>query len=134
MRYPMKISRFLIFIVFLFCRGTMSGQITLSWDESYHQLKWSEFIRQVENQYPVRFYYNTDSFPDLVIPGSTEGNDFTGRLNSVLGAYDYRSTLDSDGNIFITKHNSIHTSIPAGFFKGFEDQHPLNCYQWKEQP
>ncbi len=119
MHYPKKIYNWLsaLGLQILLLSGLSAQQVEIPWNESYNHLTWSDFISHIENQYSVRFFYDTDSLPDFKMNVTGRVPGFINQLNGILQPYGHAATMDQDGNIFITRNLKIRTTIPHDFFK-----------------
>lgn len=114
-----RILKISLFVVFLFIfRMNVSGQekpVTLS--KSYNNLIFSNFVKEVEKNYKVHFYYVPSAIPDITIEVSADSVLLPDVLKQNLTKAGFNASFDENGNIFIFKEQEIKTELPVDFFK-----------------
>ncbi|MEO6902478.1 MAG: TonB-dependent receptor [Bacteroidia bacterium] len=108
------------FIIFICCLTATSFAQTPILDKSYDNLKWNDFVVRVEQNFPVHFYYSSDSVFNfkIQINAPTESLDIV--LENNLSNKPMYVTKDKNGNIFITQNSPISFKLPSSFFNSQE--------------
>lgn len=94
-----------------FCQ---SNDILISKD--YNNLSWKEFVTIIEQENSVRFYYNSNDFPDFQISGIDQKVSLPELLSNILEKYDVFVSVDDIGNVFLTKQAPIQVNLPDNYF------------------
>lgn len=114
----MKLStKLLIGFTLLLCQievFAQSPEIILP--ESYNGLKWETFRLMLESDHPVRFFYNPDSIPEIIISFSAPFNQLDQVLENNFSKINITVTADGNGNYFLTKGAKMNTRLPDDFF------------------
>lgn len=92
-------------------------KIQINIPSSYSNISWSQFVQKVEKNYPVKFYYKTDDFPDFQVNFDTDSIQLEELLTDYLLQYNIFFSSDRKGNIFLSKNSTIRTKLPLRFFK-----------------
>lgn len=110
-------TKLLIGFTLLLCQievCAQSPEIFLS--ESYNGLKWETFRLMLESDHPVRFFYNPDSIPEIIISFSAPFNLLDQVLANNFSKINITVTADGNGNYFLTKGAKMNTRLPDDFF------------------
>lgn len=112
----------LVLSLLSFCFTTLaqthnSVKYQIELNKSYSNLSWSQFVKKVEDNYPVHFFYRTSDFPEITINIESDKIPLKTVLTDHLLQFNIFVSIDQDGNIFLTKNTSINTQLPLGFFK-----------------
>ncbi len=84
--------------------------------DSYNKIPWSNFVTKLETNFPVQFYFDSDSLSfEVELP--LNKMKFPELLNDILKPYNYKASFDKSGNIFITQNIQIRTVLPNDFLK-----------------
>jgi len=124
--------------ILLFCLITISfvlnGQQirTVLITKSYDGLSWSDFVAKVEKEHFLKFYYDTDSIPDLNIEVYRDSVSLLSVLNRNLRQYEFRVAMDANDNVFITKNYEIHTMLAEGFFDAVQPEEEIDTSDIKK--
>ncbi len=94
--------------------------------KSYDGLSWNDFVKKAEKQHHLKFYYDTDSIPDLKIDVYRDSVSLISVLNRNLRQYEFRVAMDANDNIFITKNYEIHTMLAEGFFDAVQPKEEID--------
>ena len=86
-------------------------------NQEYNNLSWEKFVEKIEKNYDIRFYYNPDIIPDILISVNNPPARLIDVLNENLRDYDINAAIDHFGNIFITKAHILTVELPKDFFK-----------------
>ena len=113
----MKIRIFAIIVLLASSMSFLFGQserypIT----KKYEGLSWNEFVNKVEGEYPVTFYFQTDSFPQIEMHVIWDTMSLKTVLRRNLRPYKLLASIDDAGNIFISSDQMVYTDLPPGFF------------------
>ena len=113
----MKTRTLLLFILLTAtCSFIWGQQQDYKIDKSYEGLSWNEFVDRVEKEYPVRFYFDSESMPDLKINMVWDVMTLKSVLERNLRPYKLMVSIDATGNIFVTGDQKIYTELAPGFF------------------
>ena len=63
-------------------------------DQEYNNLSWKQFVEKIEKNYDIRFYYNPDSIPDILISVNNSPAGLIDVLNENLKDYDINASRD----------------------------------------
>ena len=85
-------------------------------------MHWNEFVVKVESNFDIRFFYNPDSIPEIIVFVKTSPAKLQDVLTETFGLYDVNVSTDRFGNIFVTKGQTLTTDLPINFF----DYSPAN--------
>jgi hypothetical protein len=85
-------------------------------DRSYNGLPLLDFISKAEQKLPLHFYYQKDSLPTVNILVKEDTAWLVQVLNYNLNPSHVFVTLDSEGNVFLTKDMQIKEKLPHTFF------------------
>lgn len=85
-------------------------------NKGYSNLSFDQFIKKVENNYPVQFFYLTDDIPKIQFSFNTDSILLEKTLNNHFLPFNIFASCDTKGNIFLTKNTSISTQLPPHFF------------------
>ncbi len=79
---------------------------------SLNGLAWEEFVTILEHSSSVRFFYDPDSIPPVVISVGQDSVPLTGFLVDLFSPYHFEVSVDRAWNIFIFKNQRIRSSLP----------------------
>lgn len=94
-----------------------SAEIKLSQD--YSNLNWSDFVKKVEQDFQLKFFYNEQDFPKLTIAFEESQIAIEKLLNEQLASFGFHISIDKNRNIFISKE-SISTAVTDNFFENYD--------------
>ena len=124
--------------ILLFCLVTISFVIngqqikTVLITKSFDGLSWNDFVKKVEKEHYVKFYYDEDSLPDLNIEVYRDSVSLISVLNRNLRQYEFRVAMDANNNVFITKNYEIHTMLAEGFFDAVQPKEEIDTSDIKK--
>ncbi|HSO88344.1 MAG TPA: TonB-dependent receptor, partial [Draconibacterium sp.] len=78
---------------------------------------WEEFVKNIEQEYNVRFFYNTDSIPNINISVEKDSILLEQMLSEVFSGCGVHVSKDNNGNYFLFKEFTLQTDINEIFFK-----------------
>jgi hypothetical protein len=84
---------------------------------SFSNLKFDDFVKEVEALAPYHFYYNPIELDSLKVTVSANKLTVTDLLQKAFNNTLYNFAIDSSGNIFISKNYKIQTTLPRDFFE-----------------
>jgi len=101
-------------ILFMTLSSLMAQNEEVFIDRSYNNLSWNDFVRKVETNFQLKFYYDDSTLLNLKVKINNDLN-----LKQVLRE-NLRplklSFVFENKNVFITKDGSIKTTLPKDFF------------------
>jgi len=95
-------------------------QIVIS--KAYNDLSWNDFVAKAEAEHQVRFFYHTDSIPDIRMEVQNDHADLLSVIERNLRPYGFKVAMDHDGHIFVTKYYRINTAVTDGFFDAVQPE------------
>ncbi len=95
-------------------------QIVIS--KAYNDLSWNDFVAKAEAEHQVRFFYHTDSIPDIRMEVQNDHADLLSVIERNLRPYGFKVAMDRDGHIFVTKYYRINTAVTDGFFDAVQPE------------
>ncbi|MCB9285168.1 MAG: TonB-dependent receptor [Lewinellaceae bacterium] len=100
-----------------FATSLFSQSNPLLSSEKYEGLTWTAFVKRVEDNYPLHFFYREDLFNE---EKRIHFQQAEARLFEVLTDYladsDISFSADRHGNLFFEKGEPVETRLSAGFF------------------
>jgi hypothetical protein len=78
---------------------------------------WEEFVKNMEHQYDVRFFYNTENIPNISVEVKKDSVLLEQILNEAFAGYGVHISKDNNGNYFLFKEFKLQTDIKDIFFK-----------------
>ena len=113
-----KTLRLIVFISLLisFTINGYSQTENIKLSDSYNKIPWSNFVTKLETNFPVQFYYDSDSL-NFEVELPIDKMKFPELLNDILKPYNYKASFDKSGNIFLTKNIQVRTVLPNDFLK-----------------
>lgn len=106
----------LFFLVFLISQvAGQKNEIYLT--QEYDNLRLTEFIVKIENNYNVKFYYNPEIIPEINITVETTPSKLKDVLADNFKDEGINVSIDNLGNIFLTKGHKLTTELPIDFFE-----------------
>lgn len=118
MEYLTKVKRYFHLIVVLFClsKNTVGQSTSYVLNRAYDNLEWENFVAKVEQNFPVRFYYQKDTVPRFRTFVNSDSIALLDVLKDNLMPMSIYVTIDKTGNIFLTKQSPIKVALPISFF------------------
>ncbi|MCF8304127.1 MAG: TonB-dependent receptor [Bacteroidales bacterium] len=104
-------------LFFLFICGWINAQekpVTIG--AEYDGLNWSQFVKQVESTYDVRFFYQPDSIPELTLSIKKDSIKLLTALQTNLAPFNIKVSVDGQNNYFILKNRHWDTHLADAFF------------------
>lgn len=107
-----------IIILWLCCLTILlSGQVsTIHIPANMDGLSWAEFITGMERDYPIRFFYDPDRFPNVTVTVEQDSVPLLQCLDQIFEPFGILVSADSSGNIFLLENSTIEGTIPRDFF------------------
>ena len=81
----------------------------------YNNLSWISFVEKVESNFDVRFFYHPDSIPAINILVKNPPASIKKVLSENFEIQNIKTSFDSNGNIFLTKGQTLITHLPKDF-------------------
>ncbi len=78
---------------------------------------WEEFVKKIEQENNVRFFFNTDSIPNVPVVAEKDSMQLEKVLEKTFSEYGFRVSSDAQGNYFIFKNFSFQTAVNNVLFK-----------------
>jgi len=116
-KYSLLKAGLLITALFFWFVQAKSQSAEIVLNKTYDNLPWSVFVEKAESNFPVRFFYDEQGFPDLKMVVTKDETPLKQCLTENLGKYQIKVSVDQNGNIFLINENEIITALPADFFK-----------------
>jgi hypothetical protein len=85
-------------------------------DKTWNGLTWTDFVVKTEQNFPVTFYYQSDSMAGINILISEDSISLARALNENLESHNLFYAIDRNGNIFISQTSGVKTKFPDSFF------------------
>jgi len=126
-------SIFLICLVILAFAVNGQQNRTIIITKSYDDLPWNDFVKKVEREHQVRFFYPVDSIPDIKMDVYRDSVSLLSVLNRNLRQYEFRVAMDANDNVFITKNYEINTMLAEGFFDAVQPEPEIDTAKVKKQ-
>jgi len=98
----------------------------------YDQLTFEEFITNAEKDFRIRFFYNPDSIPDILMNVPNDSISFEKVLSDNLEAYNIKVSSDVNGNIFLLKGQPVITQLATDYFT-VQDQQKVDSTDLDEK-
>lgn len=83
---------------------------------AYNNLLWTDFVKEIESNYNISFFYEEENIPNFKISVTDESVSLKVLLEENLGAFNILVSIDRRGNVFLTKDISLNTNLPDEFF------------------
>lgn len=107
--------RFVLGPVFLLLSFNLYAQEKPLLSGDFRQLSMEQFVRQLENAAPYRFYFNAAQFDSIVINVSFHNQHIDKVLEQALAPYkEYYFSIDPQNRVFLTRHVKVQTTLPPG--------------------
>jgi hypothetical protein len=103
----------MLFLAPLLSSGQVNPVLT---SKDYDGLHWPEFEKKLEGTFPVRFYYNNDSIPDLLVTLDHDTVNLLPFLIRFFEPYNIYVSQDHYGDIFLIKNYTLLTNLSPSFF------------------
>jgi hypothetical protein len=84
---------------------------------TYSQLRFEQFVKDVETKTPYRFFYNPADIDSLVVDLSVENQSLRTVLRQLFNGSKYAFAIDNEQRVYITVNRLIRTELPIGFFR-----------------
>jgi CarboxypepD_reg-like domain/TonB-dependent Receptor Plug Domain len=82
----------------------------------FNNVKFSDFVRQVENGSSWHFYYDETSLDSFIINTTIIDKSLPEALNQIFNNTPFHYSFDVFNHVFITKNNTLQTSLSDDFF------------------
>jgi len=105
----------LLFIIIL-AIPAFSQKNELIITDAYNNLSFKDFVTKTESNLIVRFFYNPDSIPDISIFVRSSPAKLMDVIAGTFTPLGINVSIDSFGNIFLTKGQVLITKLPEDFF------------------
>ena len=106
----------LIVVLFFFSATIFAQNNSYVLNRAYDNLEWEKFVIEVEQNFPVHFYYQKDSIPDFRVRVNSDSIALLDALRDNLMPMSLYIAADKTGNIFLTKRSHINIELPLSFF------------------
>lgn len=110
----------LIFIIGLVtaCFLSASGQNEpVIFDNSYNNLEWNSFVYKAEKEFPIHFYFVSDSLSSVKIHSYDFPISLQDLLEENLTSKKIHFYIENNTKIFVTNSVSLNNSLPYNFFQ-----------------
>jgi len=112
-----QISAFLLLISLLLLHfEAVSQEENLIVNKSWDGLSWEKFVSRAESEFSIKFYFQPDSIPDIILTVKSDSVSLLKVLNENLKPMSLFVSKDLNGNFFITKWQKLRTTLPQSFF------------------
>ena len=117
------LSRILLMTCFIFILSFDGfSQSSYILDKSYEKLEWNDFVKKVEQNYELRFFYEDSLILNFRIDIPVASLPLRDVLNQILKAKNINFSIDRSGNIFLSRDIQLKTILPNDFFKSQQDK------------
>jgi hypothetical protein len=128
----------MIFFLVIATSNAVVGQRKPLIEGNYAGVSFEEFVRNIEEQSPYKFYYRSAWTDSIRVTLNVKNKTVDEVLKELFEQTDLKFTVDENNNIFITKGRQIMADLPRGFFgDGKEPTEALafdySDYEKKEQ-
>lgn len=110
-----KIKLFTFVLIALIINGLSAQTDQIIIRKEFNNLPWNQFVNKLENQYPIRIFYNPEELSSLKLEVISDVPLLT-FLNNLLSPYAFSIIKTPDGNLLISKQNDIKT-LPPDFIQ-----------------
>ena len=107
----------ILFLIVIFTLHGYGQEDKILISQEYDGLSWNEFIKKIENNYDVRFFYNPDSIPEIRIFVKSRSKSLQDVLTENFRPHNINVSVDRFGNIFINRGQALVTGLPVNFFE-----------------
>lgn len=83
---------------------------------SYDSAKFEELVRDIEQQTPYQFYYDSRATDSLRVTMSFQNSEAGSVLGQLFSGTDLHFAIDERNNIFVTEGREIMAALPDDFF------------------
>lgn len=104
----------IVFILLFLAGKSQYNEIIITSD--YNGLSWNSFVDKAENEFNISFFYNPDSIPNIITSTQNETIPLKAYLETQFNDSDIYISIDTQGNVFLTKSTIIQTVIDKQFF------------------
>jgi len=114
----MNIARIFILAISIFLFLTANSQNRdIYITTEYNQLDWNTFVEKAELHFGIHFFYNPDSIPNIITSILIDTLSLDEFLKAQFKDLEIYHSIDNHGNIFISRHFKIATSIDDKFYQ-----------------
>ncbi|GAB3971589.1 carboxypeptidase-like regulatory domain-containing protein [Spirosoma terrae] len=85
---------------------------------NFANLRFEQFVRQIESSTPYRFFYNPSDVDSLLVNLQADQQPIRSVLRQLFEGTRYFYAVDRQQRIYITFDQPIHTDLPVGYFRG----------------
>lgn len=106
-------------IILWICSMTfmLNGQVhTIPIPGNMDGLSWIEFMTVMERDYPIRFFFDPDRFPNVTVSVDQDSVPLLQCLDEIFESFGILVSADSSGNIFLLENTTIEGTISRDFF------------------
>src|SRR5690349_17098955 len=108
-------------ILMLYCVGCfavtfVNGQENRRITGDFTQMKFSQFVRAIEEKTNCHFYFNHEETDSFTVNVKTTEATLREVLNRAFNGTSFNFSIDSSNNVFVSKKVLIQTSLPTGYF------------------
>uniref|UniRef100_UPI003B3B6A9B TonB-dependent receptor n=1 Tax=Spirosoma sp. TaxID=1899569 RepID=UPI003B3B6A9B len=82
----------------------------------FSNLRFEQFVRQIEAKTPYRFFYNPTDVDSLVVDLRVEKKPLRTVLRQLFEGSKFAFAVDNQQRVYITVNRPIRTELPIGFF------------------
>lgn len=93
-----------------------SGLINTSIPIAYNNLKWNEFVNEIETNNNIRLFYNQQDIPDFRVSIDEDNQALKNVLDNNLKAFNLYASEINPNTFVITKDTTVQTNLAANFF------------------
>ncbi len=112
----LKLIAAFLFLMVAYAGSVMAQRKPLIEGE-FNATPFEDFIKNLEQQSPYKFYYNNAWTDSVKITLSVKNQTIEDVLRQALSNTDFRFAVTSNNAVFITKGRDIMVSLPEGYFQ-----------------
>lgn len=85
---------------------------------NFVELKFDDFVRNIESQSSYVFYYNRSETDSFTVTIQVKDAFLPSLLTKIFEKTDFEFTIDKNDHVFITRGRALSLNLPEGFFRG----------------
>jgi hypothetical protein len=111
------IKQLFVVLLLILSKESFAQSIEPMIDSSFQDQKWKIFVQSVESRFSLHIYYYQDSIPDFQLKSSYYPISLSDFLSNNLQPKNIHFTYSPNGDIFITGHQNLNSSLRADYFQ-----------------
>jgi hypothetical protein len=106
----------LLLIILISAKITIGQNIKINTIEKYNNLSWTEWVRTIESENNLRFFFHPNTIPEFKVQITNDSLSFENQLTLLLSPYSINVSI-KESDIFLLKNQKIVSSISSDFYK-----------------